>query len=57
MMQQGERDKALENVVALAAVNPLVPAALRVGLAVLVEELRDLRARVAEMERSMERML
>jgi hypothetical protein len=48
---QGERDKALENVVALAAVNPLVPAALRVGLAVLVEELRELRARVTTLEK------
>lgn len=39
-----ERQKAIDNAVAVAATNPLVPLAVRVGLAAIAEELRELRA-------------
>lgn len=38
-----ERRKAIDNAVAVAATNPLVPIAVRVGLAAMAEELRELR--------------
>jgi hypothetical protein len=45
-----ERRKAIDNAILLATGNPLVPAAVRVGVAALGEEVRELRARVEKLE-------
>ncbi len=49
-MTREERERVMATAVAVAAVNPLVPGALRVGLAALVEEVRELRARIKILE-------
>lgn len=45
-----ERLKQLQNTVAMAANNPLLPAMARVALALALDELRDLVRRVEELE-------
>lgn len=49
-MTREERRKAIENAVALAAGNVLVPVAVRVGIAAMVEELRDHAERITALE-------
>lgn len=44
-MNRDERKKAIADAVAVASGNVLMPAALRVGLVAIAEELGDLRAR------------
>jgi len=52
-MDRAERLKAIENAVAVAAGNPLVPAAVRVGIAAMAEELRDVVGRLVVVEREL----
>lgn len=52
-MTRDERLKAISNAVALAAGNPLVPAAVRVGIAAMAEELRDVVGRLVVVEREL----
>jgi hypothetical protein len=52
-MNRVERLKAIETAVALAAGHPFVPAAVRVGLAALAEELRDVVGRLVVVEREL----
>lgn len=49
-MNRNERHKAIANAVATAVANPLAPAWVKVGLAAMAEELRELDARVRELE-------
>lgn len=50
-MMQAERVKAMDNAAAAASANPILPAAVRVGIAALVEEVRELRAELARADR------
>ena len=52
-MTRDERLKAISNAVALAAGNPLVPAVVRVGIAAMAEELRDVVGRLVVVEREL----
>lgn len=50
-MKPAERLKAMENAVAVASADFLVPTALKVGLAAMVEEIKEQRARLDTLER------
>lgn len=54
-MTRDERIKLLRNAAAMAAKNPLVPAAYRVALCALVDEVVYLGSRVSELERPTEK--
>lgn len=49
-MEREQRMKAMETAAAEAATNHFVPAAVRVGIAAMVEELREQRARLDAVE-------
>lgn len=53
-MKQDERRKAIANAVAVASSHAFVPAAVRVGLAAMAEELRELDARLRNLEKNLE---
>ena len=52
-MTRDERLKAISNAVALAATHPLVPLPVRVGIAAMAEELRDVVGRLVVVEREL----
>lgn len=51
-MTRADRLKALENAAAVAAQHAFLPAAVRVGVAALVEEAKDARERLDALERA-----